>query len=226
MNQDVGYDEIKPTKAPWHLRGDAYVAILKMPEALLEDSCFVPEGLKDRRIKGNSTLMVVDYQESPVGPYRELLFMPGKYRAGSQTFTTISRIFVSTPESVVNGFANWRIPKTLADFSQRTLAQGKEQVSVSLGGRIFASLEFETSRLGIPFTDGFVPSRFRTMGQFDQGRTYLYAPVTRASLRPSRMTCHFVDPGLFPDVSRGKVLRCLCLKHFRMDIPPARLFEG
>jgi len=214
-------DGIKRAKAPWRLAGDAYVVDLRMPEEILDRQCFVPESLKDRRLGNSSRMIYVDYKSSPVGPYRELLFNPPKFRFDRKPCRTISRIFVSTPESVVNGVENWGIPKAIAEFESKTLTHGWERVAVSVEGTVFAELTFSTVRFGFPFSDRWLPARFRTMAQHYQGRSYFYAPTTRATMKMGRLRESKIDSKMFPDISRGKITLCVRLENFRMWIPAA-----
>jgi hypothetical protein len=223
MGQMETSEEVLRAKAPWDMTGDVYVLVLKMPDEMLDAHCFVPDVLKGRRLGAPSNVMYVDYKSSPVGPYKELLFVPGKYRFGRKACNTISKIFVSTRESVVNGVENWGIPKTLARFEARTMPDGTERVVVSTDGNAFADLTFSTSSFGFPFSDSWVPERFRLRAQSHRGKTYFYAPVTRATLKRARLRESRIDPNLFPDISRGKSLRCVRLEGFRMHIPAATI---
>jgi hypothetical protein len=87
--------------APWTLTGEGFILLYRFPR----DFAGIQSG-------GLGTVMLVDYATSPVGPYRELLLIPGHTGRGY----TITHIFVSTMESVVNGRHNWAIPKEQADF--------------------------------------------------------------------------------------------------------------
>jgi hypothetical protein len=216
---------IKRAKAPWHLGGDAYVVELKMPEEVLDRQCFVPESLIHRRLGTSSRMIYVDYKDSPVGPYKELLFNPPKFRFAKGPCRTISKIFVSTPESVVNGVENWGIPKTMAAFESRTLANGWEQIHVSVEGAVFAELTFSAVRFGLPFSDRWLPARFRSMAQLYQGRSYFYAPTTRATMKMARLRESKIDSKMFPDISMGKITLCVRLENFRMWIPAASIVE-
>ena len=216
-------DGIKRAKAPWRLAGDAYVVDLRMPEEILDRQCFVPESLKDRRLGNSSRMIYVDYKSSPVGPYRELLFNPPKFRFDRKPCRTISRIFVSTPEAVVNGVENWGLPKTFAEFESRTLANGWEQITVSSEGAVFAELTFSSVRFGFPFSDRRLPARFRTMAQPHEGRTYLYAPITSGTMKSGRLRESRFDSKMFPDISKGTISYCIRLVDFRMYIPAATL---
>jgi NADPH:quinone reductase-like Zn-dependent oxidoreductase len=216
-------DGIKRAKAPWRLAGDAYVVTLKMPAEVLDRECFVPEILKGHRLGTSSRMIYVDYKDSPVGPYKELLFNPPKFRFGMRPCRTISKIFVSTPESVVNGQENWGIPKTLAEFECRTLENGWERIAVSVEGKIFAELTFSSVRFGMPYSDRWVPARFKTMAQTYQERSYFYTPITRTTMKMGRLRESKIDSSLFPDISKGKITLCVRLEDFRMWIPAATI---
>src|SRR5262249_33742356 len=107
--------------APWTLRGRAYISVLRCPDDLLDTRSFVPASLAGKRSRSPfATMMFVDYSESNVGPYHELLFIPGAFRfADGRLHPSISRIFVSSQSSVENGQRNWGIPKGRADFDVR-----------------------------------------------------------------------------------------------------------
>jgi len=223
MDHPVDMDGIKRAKAPWRLAGDAYVVALKMPEEVLDGQSFVPESLKGRRLGSYSRMIYVDYKNSPVGPYRELLFDPGKFMFDKRSCRTISRIFVSTRESVVNGLENWGIPKTIAVFETRTLPNGWERIIVSAEGAVFAELTFSTVRFGFPFSDRWLPAKFRSTAQHYREQCYFYAPITRATMKMGRLRKSKIDSRMFPDISRGKFALCVRLEDFRMWIPAATI---
>jgi hypothetical protein len=170
-------------------------------------------------------MIYVDYKDSPVGPYKELLFNPPKFRMDNRSCRMISKIFVSTPESVVNGRDNWGIPKTLAQFESRKLKNGWERITVSSEGVVFAELTFSSVRFGMHYSDRWFPERFRTMAQPYQGRCYFYAPVTSTMMKMGRLRESKIDSKLFPDVSKGKVTLCVRLEGFRMWIPAATVVD-
>lgn len=223
MDHPGDMDGIKRANAPWRLAGDAYVVALKMPEEVLDGQSFVPESLRGCRLGSYSRMMYVDYRSSPVGPYRELLFDPGKFMFDRRSCRTISRIFVSTPESVVNGAENWGIPKTIAEFETTTLPNGWERITVSAEGTVFAELTFSTVRFGFPFSDRWLPARFRTTAQHYREQCYFYAPITRATMKIGRLRKSKIDSRMFPDISRGKFALCVRLEDFRMWIPAATI---
>ncbi|THH31846.1 hypothetical protein EUX98_g2351 [Antrodiella citrinella] len=67
---------------------------------------------------GLAGVIVFRYTETPVGPYDEIMWIPGKFTvpAGGPGALRITRLYVSTKESVYNGRKNWNIAKTVAHF--------------------------------------------------------------------------------------------------------------
>ena len=58
---------------------------------------------------------LLDYDDTPVGSYREVLALV-VIRRGADVFTHVPFIAVDSPDSVVGGRVNWALPKTLAEF--------------------------------------------------------------------------------------------------------------
>jgi acetoacetate decarboxylase len=80
-------------------------------------------------------------QTSGVGPYQELLFIPGLFHIDGRYTFSISKIYVSTEASVRSGIENWAIPKELADFKIDTQDDGstlyRSANQLRVGGRLF-----------------------------------------------------------------------------------------
>jgi hypothetical protein len=172
--------------------------------------------------------MFVDYAESGCGPYRELLFIPGAFPfEDGRRHLTISRILVSTWDSVVNGRNNWGIPKDRADFEvERTAGDGREErVRVTSEGRELCELRFAPSRFApaLPVNGGLLPAGLRTLAQRFRDRTYYYAPEARGRVRPGRLLSWRFDATVFPDLSAAAVLAVLKVESFRMSFPVARI---
>lgn len=75
--------------------------------------------------------MMVDYLDSPVGPYREILAspvlqMPGK-RIGPMPRMSVPFIAVDSKTSVHGGRAHWQLPKVLAHFDGSVLGRMSAQ---------------------------------------------------------------------------------------------------
>jgi hypothetical protein len=218
---------ITEAPAPWQLRGRAYVSMLHLPDEVLDQGSFLPLSLQGKRKPSpHGYLMFVDYAASPVGPYHELLFIPGSFRfEDGRNHLSISRIFVSSIDSVVNGNRNWGIPKDVAEFDVRYDDAGVDRVTVSKDGKVFAQLAFKHYPMGLPIIGWMVPERLRTLGQHDHGKTYIYSPSASSLALMAKLVEARFDPAMFPDASRGKPVLTVYLPNFRMLFPPARVIE-
>lgn len=210
--------------APWQLEGDAYILMLKFPRTFLEQHTFIPPQLQGKRSGHCGYLMFVHYRQSDVGPYDELLFIPGTFRfPDGKRYWSISRIYVSSHASVWHGQRNWGIPKAHADFS---VAWGKDgtkddEIRLSHQGEVFAQLRFRARRWGTPFSSGWTPQALRTLSQLRDDTMYTFAPEVKARLHPARLLEAKCDPAYFPDIAQGTVLTAVKLSQFRMQFPVA-----
>ncbi|KAF5317699.1 hypothetical protein D9619_012643 [Psilocybe cf. subviscida] len=126
-------DDIPVAPAPWILKGTSWTFILSglstttsfpagfsaefQTEALVEGGQFAG---------GFGGILLVSYSESPVGPYDELIYLPGKWKyAGKGEAFRITRIYVSSKASTMNGRRNWNIPKQVANFQWSESSSGK-----------------------------------------------------------------------------------------------------
>lgn len=210
--------------APWSLRGNAWIVLLHLPRDASARTAFVEPGL-GRSIKaGVSALMCIEYTSAPCGAYREVLFIPGTmYFPDARWHASISRILVSTWDSVVNGRANWGIPKDRADFE---IARGaaSDRFAVASRARPVCSVEFEAPRgPRLPLTTTWLPVRWRTLAQVHEGRAFYYQPRARGSLRMARMLRWQCDPALFPDLAPATVLTSVRVDDFTLEFPVARV---
>ena len=216
---------IMDAPAPWTLRGRGYICILRAPAQLLDDGRFLPPSLQGRRAASRFCyLMLVDYSHSPVGPYHELLFIPGTFPfEDGRNHLSISRIFVSSLDSVVNGRRNWGIPKELAQFDVRHGEQGLDRVRVSRDGSTFAELDFASWPVSLPFTTAILPRQWTTLGQHHDGQSYLYRPTARGWVRPASLRRARFDAAVFPDLELARPLLTIGVTRFSMTFHEATM---
>jgi hypothetical protein len=216
---------VERIKAPWHLQGDGYVLPCKFSRAFVEAHAFVPPPLAGKFHGGMGVVMLIDYQHSDVGPYRELLFIPGRFRYRGKLCYSVTKIYVSTRASLVNGRENWGIPKQLAEFEFEKESGGIERVRVSQEGRVFARFSLRTSGWGLPVTSAPVPRAWYTLLQFHENRAFYTAPTLRARLKRARLLEADVEAAYFPDFTQGRSWGACQLVGFETTFPPARVEE-
>lgn len=218
------FDNMPPVPmrpAPWQLKGQGYILAVRLPESFLDNQSFLPETQRATRRGRLAYVMFVDYRETDVGPYHELLYIPGSLAFGSRRRLSISRIYVSTRESVVNGHENWGIPKERCDFRVSYGVNGVDEVRLVLDGQVIAELDFCPRLFRLPFNGNLVPARFRTLAQHFKGREFTYIPSARGHLRPASLVRSRFDSRYFPDVSQGRVVACVKVTDFDMTFPVA-----
>jgi len=67
---------------------------------------------------GPANMMLIRYTDTPVGPYDELLIAPGTFSNPNGTVDSrVTRIYVSSQDSIANGRKNWNIAKHLGKFT-------------------------------------------------------------------------------------------------------------
>ena len=126
--------------APWTLRGDLFIALLKIPPNTVPDD-IVPACARDKhRPDRTMTLAVafVDYRPDGVLDYRE--FLVGATNPTMTGASTILRIWVDSAASMAGGRDLWYIPKELADFDM-SIDRGFTG-TVMMGGQKAANYTF------------------------------------------------------------------------------------
>ncbi|TVY84801.1 hypothetical protein LSUE1_G000828 [Lachnellula suecica] len=140
---------IKHVPAPWKLKGTIYSFMMyisaKDAASLSSDKSFLYAPLEAassfancQPVGGLGMVQVLRYSESPVGPYDELLIVPGNFERQPDGKVTgkkprnlmVSRIYVSHERTCWNGRTNWNIPKHLARFQFDELPNGATSISV------------------------------------------------------------------------------------------------
>lgn len=208
--------------APWDLRAQAYVLVYKFPRYFVNSRAFISEGLADRFAGGFGSLMVVRYSSSGVGAYDELLFIPGQFFHNGSKWFSISRIFVSTMASVVNGKANWGIDKDRADFSFTQETRSIETVRVCLNDQPFFEASFWSGYPPFPTTTALSPFPFGLMQQW-QGQTYFTKPTMNGFGRFAKLLDMRVNGDIFPDASAFKPIAAVKLTGARVHFPLANI---
>lgn len=213
--------------APWTLHGRGYIFVYRFPPDFVQQQSFLSAQQHEQLQARLGAVMLVDYADSPVGPYHELLFVPGRVAHAGQTHFTISKIYVSTQASVENGQRNWGIPKELARFDWARQTDGSEIVRLCLpeSATPFASFRLSASQWRVPVRT-LIPAGLRTLQQTWQGRDFWVAPRGRGSVGLARLTEVALDPAYFPDVSGLQPMLSLCAEGFQLTFPVARIKEA
>ena len=212
---------------PWTLTGNGLILVAHFPKAFVRAQGFLAPYQQPAYRGWIGTVMLVDYATSPVGPYQELLFIPGLFRFGHTTSFSISKIYVSTTDSVWNGRRNWGIPKELADFSFVANSDGSQTISVCSSDQPVLSLRAKPWGLRFPISTKLMPG-FRVVQERlitdkpapgPTGGLLLTKPYASGSARLTSLSDIQVDESRFPDISQVRPLAALSVGNFRMSFP-------
>ncbi|GAA4457351.1 hypothetical protein GCM10023189_27890 [Nibrella saemangeumensis] len=206
---------------PWSLTGNGLVLIYHFPEAFVRNHGFLA-GYQRLTYKGwLGAVILADYDTSGVGPYRELLFMPGLFGFGRRRSFSISKIYVSTQDSVESGIANWGIPKELADFEIVHTPDGSTLYRVSRGRHLFFQLRVRSWGPEFPVTTKLIP-RLGVIQQRDRDLLFTHLTASGKARLASRKSM-LIDPVYFPDFSQIRPLAILSIQGFSMTFPVPEL---
>ena len=212
-------NEVKAYPAPWKLTGRGYIFLYKFKRSFVERGGCVPDFLKGCFAGGFGSVMLVNYEASDAGPYGELLFIPGKFRYRGKRLDTISKIYVSTMESVVNGRANWGIPKEKADFSFEP-GDGTETARITVNGSAAAEFTIQTGGPAFPVSTKLLPF---PLVQRWEGKDYYTNFSGRGRGRLAKLKNVKIDGELFPDISLCRPLAVIRVDPFDITFPKAEI---
>jgi hypothetical protein len=224
-------NEIAQVPAPWQLRGNGFVLIYRgLAGKIAPDQMFLPPFLQDQTLYGLGSVMLVDYHKSDAGPYRELLFIPGQHKAPigrRRSFYSISKIYVSTMASVVNGRRNWAIPKEQAKFAWEADGPRREHIQVGHQGESVLETEISWGRIPLPLTTKFLRLELRQPVLDQDSHHFLLTRLLASGTGYLARLHHWrTNPKLFPELGPIKPLLALRVENFRMTFPVARIQEA
>ncbi|HEX2622961.1 MAG TPA: acetoacetate decarboxylase family protein, partial [Phototrophicaceae bacterium] len=204
--------EMTAPSAPWNLTGNGYILLYKFPRNF--GIAHSPFGIYKG---GFGAIMLVDYQTTPVGPYRELLFIPGQVMYPGKTGYSISKIYVSSIESVIGGQTNWGIPKELAEFEWRSKSDQSDEIQVSREGKVFFEISLKVRDWHFPVNAALMPP----VVQHREGKTFITrlkstAQGQFASIKYLKQSGTRKD---FPAINQFQPLTALKVTGFQMTFP-------
>lgn len=206
--------EIAP--APWHLRGDGYMIFYKFSRAFIEQEGILPPEWPVRFAGFFGAIMLVDYRETPVGPYRELLFIPGKFNTPLGKKMSITHISVDSEASTRSGRANWGIPKVTHAFAAHKNGNAERQQVFAPDGQPFFDIEMRHYGPSFPITTALIPMQ---LYQILDGKTFLTKPTGSGWAKLARVESLKINKHYFPNVSDCKPLLALRVQDFKMVFP-------
>eukprot|EP00808_Paulinella_micropora_P008385 g72961.t1 len=185
---------------------------------------------------GLGAWMLVRYSASDVGPYDELLFIPGDFEHRTaprprHRFKSITSIYVSTNVSVTEGVINWAIPKQLAVFKWTARSDGCTCVEVSTADAhkfFHADISAPWSRLSLPTSSAWAPFSFSNLLHRSADGHYLATSLNGTGrVRIARLLHLKVDERFFPDLDKaGGLSTGVFVDTFKMTFDSPTRMDG
>jgi hypothetical protein len=158
------------------------------------------------------------YRNSGVGPYDEVLFIPGMAKVGGRRAFSISQIYVTTGESVVNGRANWGIPKDHSEMRITHAATGEDTLEAGPDGHPFVRVVARPGGPRLPVNTAAFPL---PMAQLWQGQMYRIGLAVKASIRWLDVAQLWGDGVQFPSFAGIRPIAGCKLDDFEITFPTA-----
>lgn len=199
--------------APWQLQGEGVIMVFRFPKSWVLEHAGLKEEEKKTFKGGLGYVMLVNYQQSPVGPYKELLFIPGKF--GPEGRQRITRIYVDSESSTQNGRFNWGIPKeTVPIFWEKN---GRtEEIGVGHPEDPVLFCKIKNGLFPLPVSTKILPIHLK---QEWEGKTFFTDPSGSGWGKIAKLESVSVNQTHFPDFSGFLPLLCVKVNPFRMHFP-------
>lgn len=211
---------IKVAPAPWQLTGQGYLMVVHLPQDFLDNQSFIEPHLQASRKGHLAYVAFAHYQQSDVGPYHELLYVGGQLKIGQKHHYSISKIYVSTQDSIDNGQINWGIPKEKAYFAVDYGQDKQDHIKVTTEtGEVIANLHVSHHLLPFPVNTRLAPKALRTLAQEWQGQRFYFPLEAQGHMKPALIKESFFDQRYFPDLNQGRVLACFKVTDFSLVFP-------
>lgn len=202
---------------PWSLTGEGLVMLFHIPQSFNRQYGFMADYQREGYIGWVGAVVLADYKTSAVGPYRELIYVPGLFRIGGRLTFSISKIYVSTYDSLRSGQQNWGIPKELAEFSTAQRPDGSQAYTVHAGGKPFFEVQVKSWGPLLPFSSRMIPYTRTT--QQHQHQLLLTRPHASGHVQLASVKQITAAPVFFPPVHLLRPILVLSIPGFRMMFP-------
>jgi hypothetical protein len=200
---------------PWTLNGEGILFPFIANKKEILNSEFLTDEDKKNYHGGLGAIMLVNYHTSNVGPYFELLFIPGDFKYKNSKYKRITKIYVSSEISIREGIKNWAIPKELAHFEWKR-SENKMSIQVKKA-ETFLSLEIEELLFPFPITTSIYPVKLLQKAKEE----FLLTQFSGKGKAKISTINKFESNGLdFPDLNQiSKFNICLSAFEFQITFP-------
>ena len=212
--------DVMNAPAPWNVKGRAYWIMYRFPDAFIREAF----GPRIQPAGGIGFVGLVDYSSTNVGVYQELMLIPGRAKYPGSTGYSVSHIVVDSEASMVNGRANWGIPKGMAVFAWREDGRGSEHIVAQQQGETMLDIRLRRRGPAVPFHSGLIPGGLSIVQRLSD-KTLKTRFTTRCRICLARVESCQSAGTLFPDISAFSPLGVFYMPSFNIDMWPAAVYD-
>ena len=203
----------------YEFKGNGYVLFYRFDEEFIRLETFLPESLKNNYCRGVGAVLYLNYTQSEIGPYKELLFIPGKFCYRGKKNHFISKAYTSTEEAAKFGRDNWFIPKEKATFSKETMENNMENISTYIENEEIASFEIKKGKIRFKLGTSKYLSFSLMQLKGDEPIKLNYSGTVTANF--AKLTSIKIRPAFFPNIVKFTPLAVFKMKNFTLRLPKA-----
>ncbi len=198
-------------------KGKAYISIYNFKENFVKKDCFISDYLKDKYRGGFGAMIFADYSKSGIGPYQELLFIPGKFELGGEERYLVTKAYVNEPAAVNENGEGYFGHKKVAKFRVETLTDNKTLIAVnSLKGEPIVKMEMR-NWCGVKLPISSSVTNFPLMQLLKGNRRYLWKYEGQGNITMAKIESAQVRPAYFPDIAQETPMVTFLIDDFSFD---------
>ncbi|MBQ4035474.1 MAG: hypothetical protein II623_08435 [Paludibacteraceae bacterium] len=200
-------------------KGKAYISVYNFSNDFVASEAFQTDFLKGKYDGGFGAVIYIDFKESPVGPYQEVLFIPGKYEVGGESRYVATKCYVSTPEAINNNSDGYFGHKELGTFHWTTVGENTMHLSIHKGRTRLLTVEIGSwSGFSLPASSNIITFPFMQILSGDERLLWKYS--AKSSMNLARLVSVQVRPAFFPDIAKYNPIVTLCFDNFELNFEP------
>lgn len=196
-------------------KGSGYISIYNFSEEFVKNDTFLDSKLKNMYVGGLGAVVYINYESSSVGPYKQLLFIPGKFESNGKSRYVISKAYVSTQAAADFCKEKLSCDAEVANFEQKSITDDIEHVSICNEKGNILSFEIEEWGLRFPVSTSLV--NFPIMQLDEDGTPMLFEYKGEGEARFSKRISIEIRPALFPDFAQFSSIAMVKIDKFSLS---------
>jgi hypothetical protein len=205
--------ELNVIPAPWSLTGRGFMYFFWGKRRI--------DPYSGIEVSGVGGMIIAQYATSPVGPYNELLYIPGRQKLGAKSGFFISKIYVDSVASVKGGRTNWGIPKEYAEITIENVNEKAISIAASQEDKNLFAAKMNIKGPSFPINTSLIP--IPLVQALDNKQFYTKFKGS-GSAKWSSIAIEKCESSFFEDISKHTALGGLAVNPFNLTFPLTTIY--